>query len=132
MKMASYAKRTSIYASVLRANPDISANEIGRRYAGTEYAMRKQDRNDFVKRFKEQLTHAAEYKKNIANSDMSKVTQERLGKTADRVAYKHAKSTTRKGKRDGLKPYGSVKTLQANTFNRFPDYDGEKVLFYGE
>jgi len=128
----SYAKKTAIYASVLRANPKVSANEIGRRYAGTQYAMRKQDRNDFVKGFKEQLKQAAGYKKNISNSDMSKVTQERLGKAADSLAYKHAKSATRKGKRDGLKPYGSVKGLQANTFNRFPDYDGEKVLFYGE
>lgn len=132
--MISYAKKTAAYAAVIRANPNISANEIGRRYKGTKLGMRKQDRNDFVKNFKEQLKQEAQYKDYMKNSDMSDSTRKRLSKEAEKQAYKYAKNTTRKGERLNEKKiiYKPVSSLENKTFARIPPQNrGDFTEFYG-
>lgn len=132
--MKSYAQKCAAYAAVIKANPGISANELGRRYQGTELGMRKQDRNDFVKGYKQQLNDKAEFLKNINNSDMTKGTKKKMEKMADRTAYKYAKNNTRKGQKankDGI-IYKNVKDLEKRTFNRIPNFgDGAFIEFYG-
>jgi len=132
--MVSYARKCDIYFRVLSNNPEISANEIGRRYAGTKYAMRKQDRNDFVQGAKSQIRARETFGKNIAKSDMTPETQDKLMKVAKKAAYRSAKSNTRKSKAEA-KPgdvTAGVKDLEKRTFNRIPDYgDRDFIQFYG-
>lgn len=129
----SYAQKCAAYAAVIKANPDISANELGRRYQGTDLSMRKQDRNDFVKGFKAELTQKAAFKGKIENSDMTAATRAKLLKIVDKRAYSAAKNNTRKSKAsgDGTIVTG-VKGLSDRTFGRIPQHgDGAYVEFYG-
>lgn len=132
--MKSYAQKTAAYAAVIRANPGISANEIGRRYQGTELGMRKQDRNDFVKEYKGQLTEEKQFKNYMKNSDMTKETQNKLSKEAERRGYRYAKNTTRKGDRLNTKgvKFAPVSALEDRTFARIPRGNrGDFTEFYG-
>lgn len=129
----SYAQKCAAYAAILKANPDTTANEIGERYKGSPLGMRKQDRNDFVKGFKAELTQKAVFKAKIENSDMTATTRAKLLKIADKRAYSAAKSNTRKSKAsgDGTIVTG-VKGLSDRTFGRIPQHgDGAYVEFYG-
>lgn len=129
----SYAKKLAVYASVLKADPSISANALGRRYAGTAYALRKQDRNDFVKLFKQQLKESSEFKSALQSSDMTETTKKKLVKIADQNAYLHAKHNTRKSLREDPKKidYKPVRDLGKRTFNRFGGYTRDYYEFYG-
>ena len=67
----SYNQKAQAYFNIIFANPKASANEIGRRYAGTELGMRKQDRNDLVKAIKEQLNQRESFIEKMTNSNMN-------------------------------------------------------------
>lgn len=132
--MKSYAQKCAAYALVLKSNPGLSANELGRRYQGTDLGMRKQDRNDFVKGYKQQLADKTEFIKNISNSDMTDGTKKKMEKMADRTAYKFAKNNTRRGQKANTENiiYKNVKDLERRTFNRIPNFgDGAYIEFYG-
>lgn len=91
MAIISYAKKMSIYWSVIKANPSISARALGRRYAGTKFSMRKEDMDDIVKELKD----LAELQTRIKNSDMKDRSKNRLLKSG----YKSVKKTTKKGRK---------------------------------
>lgn len=134
MGRKSYSQKCAAYAAIIKANPYISANEIGRRYAGTDLAMRKQDRNDFVKGYKDQRSSADYFKASIKNSDMTVKTQLKLSRMADKTAYYHAKNNTRKGKAANTKNiiFPTVEALENKTFNRVPKHGPNTyVEFYG-
>ncbi len=134
MTQKSYAQKCAAYAAVIKANPDISANELGRRYAGTELAMRKQDRNDFVKGYRAENAQADYFKASMKNSDMTDKTRLRLSRMADKTAYTFAKNNTRKGQGLNTKKiiFPNVKALENRTFNRVPKHGPDSyVEFYG-
>jgi len=134
VKSKTYAQKCAVYASVIKANPGISANEIGRRYHNTPLGMRKEDRNGFVGTFAKQHAEAENFKASIKNSDMSKTTQDRLNSVAKRMSYKNAKFSTKQGdkiNKDGGK-YPPVSVLGRKTFNRVPKHGPDDfVEFYG-
>lgn len=123
----SYAQKAQAYFAILSANPKTSANEIGRRYAGTELGMRKQDRNDLVKLIKEQLNQRAEFINKMNNSNMKPETIKKLSKESKRIAYNYAKKNTRRSKpklKEG-QIIRSVKSLEQNVFGKYrPDATG--------
>jgi len=129
--MVSYAQKTAVFASVIKSNPEISSRALGRRYAGTKFAMRTQDRNDFVKLFKQQLKEVAEYKNALSRSDVTEATKNKLAKVAEQNAYSYAKYNTRKMKKVTEKIYKPVNDLGRRTFNRFGGYTRDFFEFYG-
>ena len=129
--MVSYAQKCAAYFNIIKANPNISANEIGRRYAGSAYGMKKQDRNDFVKLAKDQLKQGEDFKKQLANSNLPKQTQAKMAKITGRTAYKYAKNSTRKAMK-GKGPEvinSSVADLKARTLNRYKPGKGDFIDF---
>ena len=123
----SYNQKAQAYFAILAANPKTSANEIGRRYAGTELAMRKQDRNDLVKAIKEQLNQRESFIEKMNNSNMKPETIKKLSKESKRIAYNHAKKSTRKAQpklKEG-EIVSSVRSLEQNVFGKYrPDSTG--------
>ena len=87
--MKTYDQKAAVYWSVIKANPKISANAIGRRYAGTPNKMRKEDRNELVRSLKD----AVEYKNLINKSDIHPEAKARM--TAK--AFRGARQSTQKG-----------------------------------
>lgn len=128
----SYAQKAQAYFAVISANPKVSANEIGRRYAGTELGMRKQDRNDLVKAIKEQLNQRAEFINKMNNSNIKPETVKKLSKESKRIAYNYAKKSTRKSKpklKEGEK-ITSVKSLEQTVFGKYrPDATGHYEFY---
>ena len=129
--MISYAQKCAAYFNIIKANPNISANEIGRRYDKTPYGMKKQDRNDFVKLAKDQLKQGEAFKKQLANSNLPKQTQAKMAKITAKTAYKYAKNSTRKAKsKQGPDIINSsVADLKARTLNRFKPNKGDFIDF---
>jgi len=129
--MISYAQKCAAYAQVIKANPNISANELGRRYDKTPYGMKKQDRNDFVKEYKQQLKEGEDFKKQLANSNLPKQTQAKMAKITAKTAYKYAKNSTRKAKsKQGPDIINSsVADLKARTLNRYKPGKGDFMDF---
>ena len=128
----SYNQKAQAYFAVLAANPKTSANEIGRRYAGTELAMRKQDRNDLVKAIKEQLNQRETFIEKMKNSNMKPETITKLSKESKRMAYNHAKKSTRKAQpklKEG-EIASSVRSLEQNVFGKYrPDSTGHYEFY---
>ncbi len=129
--MVSYAQKTAVFASVIKANPKISSRALGRRYAGTKYAMRTQDRNDFVKLYKQQLKEVEQYKDALSRSDMTDTTKNKLSKVAEKNAYTFSKYNTRKMKKVTETVYKPVSDLGQRTFTRFGGYTRNFFEFYG-
>lgn len=128
----SYNQKAQAYFNVISANPKVSANEIGRRYAGTELAMRKQDRNDLVKAIKEQLNQRESFIEKMTNSNMKPETIKKLSKESKRMAYNYAKKSTRKAQpklKEG-EILSSVRSLEQNVFGKYrPDSTGHYEFY---
>jgi hypothetical protein len=128
-----YAQKADVYFKVLEKNPNLSAADLDRRYKGTEYAMRKQDRLDLVREIKSQLKQRDNYIKRINNSDMTDKTKQKLIRDSRKIAYQYAKNNTRKGKELNKKGviYGAVDGMSKRTFARYIGNASDYVEFYG-
>lgn len=128
----SYAQKADAYFRVLEKNPSLSAADLDRRYKGTEFAMRKQDRLDLVREIKAQLKDKEAFVNRNKNSDMKPDTQKKLDKEARKLAYNYSKNNTRKGKELNKKgiEYGSVKGLEKRTYFRRVESPSDYVQFY--
>lgn len=128
----SYNQKAQAYFNIIFANPKVSANEIGRRYAGTELGMRKQDRNDLVKAIKEQLNQRESFIEKMTNSNMNPKTIKKLSKESKRMAYNYAKKSTRKAQpklKEG-EIVSSVRSLEQNVFGKYrPDSTGHYEFY---
>jgi len=128
----SYAQKAQAYFAIISAKPKTSANEIGRRYKGTELAMRKQDRNDLVKAIKEQLNQRTEFINKMNKSNIKPETVKKLSAESKRIAYNYAKKNTRKSKpklKEG-EIISSVKSLEQRVFGKYrPDATGHYEFY---
>lgn len=126
MREKSYAQKAAVYYSVIRANPKTSANSLGRRYAGTNLSLRKQDRNDLVKALKD----AVEYDTRLENSDAIPQTKTRL----KGVMYLKAKHQTRYTQRKNPDPVKvkrrTIREVINDTFT-FGSKPTDRTEFYG-
>jgi len=91
MSKKSFDQKASAYWGVIRHNPSISSNAIGRRYKDTAFGMRKSDRDSLVRELKD----AVEFNKRMANSNAEQSTKKRLKKET----YQAAKRTSAYGRR---------------------------------
>lgn len=128
LKPKSYDQKAAAYWSILKSNPNTSANAIGRRYHRTPLSMRKQDRNDLVKAFKDAL----DYETRILNSNVLPQTKTKFSKgllgdgtkTKD-IPYYWAKRETRYSlKRRPLAKYEQMRTVRQTIQETF----GETAL----
>lgn len=125
-KEKSYSQKAAVYYSVLKANPTVSANAIGKRYGGTPLSMRKQDRNDLVKSLKDGI----EFDARLKNSDALDATRARL----KGVMYQKAKRQTRYSQNKRPDPVGekrrTIREVINDTFT-FGSKPTDETEFYG-
>lgn len=109
-KSKSYNQKAAAYWSIIKANPSISANAIGRKYstpkgaANHPLSMKKQDRNDLVKSLKQ----ANIFRLKMLNSNAFPKTKDRTIKGIYQAAKHETRRYTRKYP---LKPHQIRRTI---------------------